>query len=205
MDTTAAPSRPSDRRLLIIVALAAALVGVLAGRWSPSSSPAGAVVDAWHEPSFIGSGFAGADAAPYGYGIDGEGFVHLRGMVIATDVVVERANGTAGPWQIHAFTLPCGYRPETRLLVEVGVYDTNGTVGHEGVLQINDDGIALLGALDIPTVPDDDDQRASFITFLDTVTFQAEPDSPECIDEEPTTTTTTTEPETTTTTTEPEE
>lgn len=203
--TTAASTRPTARRLLLAIALAAALAGFVLGRVSPGGAPAGATVDAWHTPTFTDPAFSEGSPAPAGYGIDGEGFVHLRGLVFASEVVIERSDTTSGPWQAHAFTMPCGFRPETRLLVEVGVYDEQATVGYEGLLQINDDGTVMLGALDIPTVRDGGDDTASFFTFLDSVTYQAQPDGPECVDEEPTTTTTTDPEATTTTTTEPEE
>jgi hypothetical protein len=198
MDTTIASARPRDRRLLIIVALAAALVGVLVGRWSPTSAPAGAVVTTWHAPTFLEPELGTVGPAPAGYGLDGEGFVHLRGLVTLDEGTVQRANTTTGPWMIHAFTLPCGMRPETRVNVEIGTADLNFTTEYEGYLQINEDGgEVLIGSWDVPVTPlEDDFASASFVAMLETITFQPEPDSPECIDEETTTTTTTTtEPE----------
>jgi hypothetical protein len=206
MDITAASSRPRDRRTIAIVALAAALLGVLAGRTWPTSGPAGATVDTWHAPVYADPGWSGFTDAVAGYGIDGEGFVHLRGAIGTEDVGVERANVTTGPWVTHAFTLPCGMRPESRVIMHIGAADVGASTPYEGFLQINtEDGQVFVGSWDMPVSVDGEDASAAFIALLDGVTFQAAPDSPECVDEEPTTTTTTTEPETTTTTTEPEE
>lgn len=123
----------------------------------------------------------------------------------APDGEGERANVTTGPWQVHAFTLPCGMRPESRVLMGIGAADLQASTPYEGFLQINtEDGHVLVGSWDMPVTADDETFTASFIALLDGVTFQAAPDGPECVDEEPTTTTTEPE-ETTTTTTEPEE
>ncbi|HEV7720086.1 MAG TPA: hypothetical protein VGO60_02325 [Iamia sp.] len=203
MDTTAASSRPSDRRLLIIVALAAALVGVLAGRWSPGGSPAGAVIDAWHEPVYSSPAWEeGFEALPPGYGVDDEQVTHLRGALVATDLEVERPNGTSGPWLAEAFTLPCGYRPTQIVLMEVGATDQGLSTPYRGMLNIEPDGSVMVGAWDVSVDPVEE-PAIDIVVLLDGVTFEAAPDSPECVEEGPTTTTT--EAETTTTTTEPEE
>lgn len=205
METTAAPSRPRDRRLLVAVALAAALLGVLVGRMAPTSSPAGATVDTWHVPTYNDPGWSGFTDSVAGYGIDGEGFVHLRGAIGTEEVAVERANVTTGPWVTHAFTLPCGLRPESRVIMHIGAADLSASTPYEGFLQINtEDGQVFVGSWDMPVAQDGEDHTAAFIALLDGVTFQAAPDGPECVDEEPTTTTTEPE-ETTTTTTEPEQ
>ncbi len=202
MDTTTASTRPHDRRLLVIVALAATLAGVLLGRGWPAPEPVGAVVTTWHAPAFLAPELGTIGPAPAGYGLDGEGFVHLRGVVTLDEATVQRGSTeTTGPWSVHAFTLPCGMRPETRVLVEIGAVDPNASTEYEGYLQINEDGgEVIIGSWDVPVTPAEDEfATASFFAMLETVTFQPEPDSPECV--EATTTTT----ETTTTTTEPEE
>ncbi len=202
MDTTAVPSRPRDRRLLVVVALVAGLAGVLLGRAWPGSSPAGATVDTWHTPTYEDEAFEeGFEDTPPGYGIDDEEFTHLKGVLVATEVDVARANGTSGPWLTSAFYLPCGFRPTQTVVMEVGGADHGFSAAYRGMLHITVDGNVSVGAWDVPVQPVEDPE-ADFLVLLDGVSFQAAPDGPECVEHEPPVTTTT---ETTTTTTEPEE
>lgn len=209
MDTTpSASTRPPGRRRTAAIALAAAIVGLVGGRLS-LADPAGALVDEWHAPTYAvdEENVLAIGPMPVRYGTDDEGFVHLRGALGLSDVTVERANTSSGPWLAHVFTLPCSAQPLGRVIVEIGAADATASTPYEGFLQVNEDGQVLVGGWDLSVTPGEGGSgTASFVAMLDTITFPAAAD-PGCVDPEPGSTTTeaetTTTVEETTTTTEP--
>jgi hypothetical protein len=127
-----------------------------------------------------------------------DGFVHLRGIVGAPEAEMVKLPDfdPGGPWVVHAFTLPCGFRPERIDSVPVTINDiTNGggTAWH-GIALVQPDGDVYVGAFDIPVTPDGvGGHTASFALNL-MGSFYADNDE---VCPEPTTTTTE-EPTTTT-------
>lgn len=87
---------------------------------------------AWSAPALLNSWVNfGAPYSPVGYLLDGNGFVHLRGLV---------KNGATATSLI--FTLPAGFRPET---TEVFVVNANNAYGQLNVLA-NGNVVPLVGS-----------------------------------------------------------
>lgn len=176
---TSAPARPRGRFRTGVVAALAATAGLVVGGLAFTSTPASGDVASW-EAAVLESGFAslGSPFADASYGIDDEGFVHLRGQATATDVAIDRplGVGTGGPWLAEAFTLDCGYRPEH--IVTQAINSSEPVVGleqYEGALFVFPDGRVLLGGFEIPVVLDGGDAEASFTSSMDSITFEADP------------------------------
>lgn len=104
----------------------------LPSTWTPANydTPAISGLQAWQTPTLLNGWVAyGSPYAPAAYYLGPEGKVHLRGLV---------KSGTPGS---TIFTLPAGYRPETKLLVA-----TVGSAGSGDVVMtviINTDGTVV--------------------------------------------------------------
>jgi hypothetical protein len=205
MDDETTPARARGRAQGILGGLVIGIAGLLAGALAFGGSLASADPPAW-TPVELEAGFATfpPEAPLYAaeYHLDDDGFVHVRGGVLADDVEMGKlavAGDGGGPWVAAAFTLPCGVRPEKNVpLTVVGNEVSSGLVAFHAVAMVQPDGQVMVGGFDIPLRQGSGGEpRATFVVTFDGGTFAA--DNDEVCPEPTTTTTTTTEPETTTT------
>jgi len=180
-----APVRRGRGRLLL--ASAAAAGGLIAGAllFGGGVEPAGANVASWDNldlASAVGdntsSGFA-----PVSAGVDGEGFVHLRGGITVTDAEMQRIGVTGGPWitAVNDDPLPCKYWPAYATAVVNGAYDETGVTDYGvGATIITPDGHIVAGGNSIPLIPDGTTMTATFTATLDNISWEAA--DPGCVD-----------------------